>query len=142
MKNTILITLALLLSSCCNYDYKISNLKNEKIKFDDLPQAVKYFLIQPPDFDNKNPSSLLLINSEESERYVLEIEKTWGVASWVDYMRLVDNAKKISYKINPTVPCPFFVYDNKLYIPNRYNIVVVNKNIEEVEFTCYILKDK
>ncbi len=126
-------------NSCSDYDFKITELKHENLKFSDLPIAVKEFLMQPPDFDNENPSSLILINSKEADRYALEIVNTW-VGTWVDYMKLLDTTNKVSYRINQGVPSPFFVYENKLYIPNRYNIIVVNKNIEEVEFTCYILK--
>jgi hypothetical protein len=125
--------------SCSNYDFKITDLKHDNLKFIDLPVAVKEFLIQPPEFDNENPSPLVLINSKESDRYVLETVNTW-IGPWVDYMKLIDTKNKVSYKINQSVPEPFFVYDNKLYIPNRYGIIVVNKNLEEVEFACYILK--
>ena len=139
MRNLLIIFSILFFNSCRNFDFKISELKYEKLKFSDLPVAVKEFLLQPPDFNNENPSSLVLINSKESDRYVLEIVNT-RVGPWVDYMKLIDTTKKVSYKINQGVPNPFFVYENKLYIPNRYNIVVVNKNIEQVEFTCYVLK--
>ncbi len=139
MRNLLIILSVLFLNSCRNYDFEISELKHEKLKFSELPVAVKEFLLQPPDFNNVNPSSLVLINSKESDRYVLEIVNT-RIGPWVDYMKLKDTIKIVSYKINQGVPNPFFVYENKLYIPNRYNIVVVNENIEEVEFTCYILK--
>lgn len=139
MRNLLIIFSILFLCSCRDFDYKISELKHEKLKFSDLPVAVKEFLMQPPDFDNEKPTSLVLVNSKELDRYVLEVVNT-RVGPWVAYMKLIDTTKKISYKINQGVPVPFFVYRNKLYIPNRYNIVVVNNNIEEVEFTCYILK--
>jgi hypothetical protein len=140
MRTLILIVSMLIFSSCSNYDFKISELKYDKLKFSELPVTVKEFLIQPPEFDNENPSSLIFINSKESDRYVFEVVFNSWVSSWVDYMKLIDTKNKVSYRINQGVPSPFFVYENKLYIPNKYNIVVVNKNIEEVEFTCYILK--
>lgn len=138
MRNLIIASM-FIFNSCTNYDCKITELKHENLKFVDLPVAVKEFLIQPPEFDNENPSPLILINSKESDRYFLETVKTW-IGPWVDYMKLIDTKNKVSYRINRSVPEPFFIYENKLYIPNRYNIVVVNKNIEQVEFTCYVLK--
>lgn len=126
-------------NSCSNYDFKISELKQEKLRFSDLPIEVKEFLIHPPEFDNENPSLLILINSVEAERYKLEVVNT-SVGPWTDYLKLIDIRSKVTYRINQGTPNPFFVYQNKLYIPNRYNIVFVNKGIEEVEFTCYILK--
>ncbi len=139
MRTLIIIVSMFIFNSCSNYDFKITDLKHDNLKFIDLPVAVKEFLIQPPEFDNENPSSLILINSKDSDRYVLETVKTW-IGPWVDYMKLIDTKNKVSYRINQGVPSPFFVYENKLYMPNKFNIVVVNKNLEEVEFTCYILK--
>lgn len=139
MRTLIIIVSMFIFNSCSNYDFKITDLKHDNLKFIDLSVAVKEFLIQPPEFDNENPSSLILINSKDSDRYVLETVKTW-IGPWVDYMKLIDTKNKVSYRINQGVPSPFFVYENKLYMPNKFNIVVVNKNLEEVEFTCYILK--
>ncbi len=139
MRNLLILFSILILSSCSNYDFKISELNHEKLKFSELPVPVMEFLMQEHEFNNVNPSSLVVINSEKPDRYVLEVVNT-QFGPWVDYMKLIDTSKKVSYKINQGVPSPFFVYENKLYIPNRYNIVVVKKNIEEVEFTCYTLK--
>ncbi len=126
-------------NSCSNYDFNISELKHENLKFSDLPIEMKEFLMQPPEFDYENPSSLILINSKESDRYVLEIVNT-RVGPWVDYMKLMDNSNKISYRINQGVPSPFFVFENKLYISNRFYIHTDVDDISKIEFTCYILK--
>lgn len=128
-----------MLSSCNSDDFKLSELKSEKLKFSDLPNEVKEFLLQPPESDPFNPSSLIFITSVEAERYKLEVVKT-KVGPWTDYLKLIDTKNKVSYRIKQGTPSPFFIYRNIVYIPNRYNIVVVNKNLEEVEFTCYTLK--
>jgi len=138
MRNLI-IAFMFILNGCYNYDYNITELKHEKLTFVELPDSVKDFLIHPPELDNLNPSLLILIKSNESDRYILEVVET-RYGPWVDYNKLIDTKNKISYRINQGVPNPFFIYENKLYIPNKYNIVFVNKNIEEVEFTCYELK--
>jgi len=126
-------------SSCNEYDFEISDLNYEKLMFSDLPLAVKEFLMQPRNLDNENPSSLVLINPKESNRYILEVVNTL-VGPWVDYMKLLDAKNEVSYRINQGVPSPFFIYKNKLYIPDRFNIIFVSEKIEEVEFTCYTLK--
>ncbi len=127
-------------NSCSNYDCKISELKQEKLRFAELPIEVKEFLLHPPEFDIENPGSLILIDSAEEERYKLEVKFNKWVSSWVDYVKLIDTKSKTSYRIKQGVPDPYIVFDNKLYIPDRYGIVVVNNNLEEVEFTCYQLK--
>ena len=139
MRNLILIMSMFVFSSCNEYDFEISDLNYEKLMFSDLPLAVKEFLMQPRNLDNENPSSLVLINPKESNRYILEVVNTL-VGPWVDYMKLLDAKNEVSYRINQGVPSPFFIYKNKLYIPDRFNIIFVSEKIEEVEFTCYTLK--
>mgnify|MGYP004703720973 CR=1 FL=1 len=139
MRILILIMSMLVFSSCNDYNFKLSELKHETLKYLDLPLAVKEFLKQPHSFDKENPSSLVLINSKETDRYILEVVNTW-VGPWVAYEKLIDKEKNNFYRIEQGTPSPFFVYENKLYIPDRFNIIFVPKNIEEVEFTCYTLK--
>lgn len=140
MRTILIIILMFIFNSCSDYDFKISELKHEKVIFSDLPVAIQEYLIQPPEFDNENPSSLIIINSQEVDRYVSEVIFNKGVSSWVDYVKLIDTKSKISYRINQGVPDPYIVFDNKLYIPDRFNILTTVDNINKVEFTCYILK--
>lgn len=140
MRTLTIIISMFIFNSCSNYDFKISELKHEKLKFSDLPVAVQEFLIQPTEFDNENPSSLIIINSQEADRYVSEVIFNKWVNSWVDYVKLIDTKSKISYRINQGVPDPYIVFDNKLYIPDRFNILTTVDNMNKVEFTCYILK--
>lgn len=135
----IIVSSILFLCSCRNYDFKISELKQEKLKFSDLPIEMKEFLMRPLEFDFEHPSSLILINPKESDRYVLEAVNTW-VGPWVDYMKLIDKSNKFSYRINQGVPSPFFVFENKLYISNRFYIHTDIDDITKIEFICYMLK--
>lgn|SRR5690625_1006554 len=139
MRVLMLIVSFFMLTNCNNYDFKLSKLKQEKLNFVNLPQAVKSFILNPPEFDNNNPSSLVFITSSEAERYKLEVVKT-KVGSWIDYLKLVDVNNKISYKIEQGTPNPFFIYENKLYIPDKFNILNTVDDVRKVEFTCYILK--
>ena len=129
-----------LFNRCSSYDFKITELKQEKIKFSDLPLAVREFLIRPPEFDNENPNSLIVVNSQEADRYVSEVIFNKWVSSWVDYVKLLDTKSKISYRINQGVPDPYIVFDNKLYIADRFNILTTVDDLNQVEFTCYVLK--
>lgn len=130
----------LVFSSCNAYDFKISELEQEKMKFSDLPTSVKEFLIQSLEFDNVSQNSLTIIDLKETDRYTFEVIFNKWVSSWVDYVKLIDTKSKISYRINQDVPEPYILFDNKLYIPDRFNIFTTVDDINEVEFTCYILK--
>ena len=126
--------------SCINYDFEISELINEELKFSELPIAIKEYLIHPPEFDNENLSPLITIDSIETERYVVEVNFNKEVSSWVDYTRLIDTQNNTSYRINQGVPDPYIVFDNKLYIPDRFNIFTTVDDMNTVKFTCYTLK--
>lgn len=130
----------LVFSSCNAYDFKISELEHEKMKFSDLPTSVKEFLVQSLEFDNVSQNSLTIIDLKETDRYTFEVIFNKWVSSWVDYVKLIDTKSKISYRINQDVPEPYILFDNKLYIPDRFNIFTTVDDINEVEFTCYILK--
>ncbi len=139
MKKLLFVISILVFNNCCDYGFKLSEFKHEKLNFLDLPIEVKEFLRQAPNFENENPSSLFFINPEESSRYVLEIVNTW-IGPWTDYMKLIDMKNDVSYRIDQGVPSPFFVFENKLYIPDKFNIIVVSNYKKDVEFTCYYLK--
>lgn len=140
MRTFVIIVSMFLFNSCSNSDFKITELKHYKLKFSDLPVTIREFLIQLPEFDKGNPSSLIVVNSREADRYVSEVIFNKWVSSWVDYVKLVDTRSKISYRINQGVPDPYIVFDNKLYIPDRFNILTTVDDLSKVEFTCYVLK--
>ncbi len=130
----------LVLMNSINYDFEISELINEKLKFSELPIEIKEYLIHPPEFDNENLSPLIVIDSIEADRYSVEVNFNKEVRSWVDYTRLIDAQSKTSYRINQGVPDPYIIFNNKLYIPDRFNIFTTVDDINIVEFTCYSLK--
>ena len=81
---------------------------------------------------------LILINKIDSANFSLETIKTW-YGPWVEYEKLTDKQKDISYMINQGVPDPYIVFRNKLYIPDRYNILG-SKSVFEAIYTEYQLK--
>ena len=139
MKNVIVLIIVLLLSfSCKSIDYKITSLEQKTLKFDQLPFEIKEYLSNPPDPIGDSYKILILININDSTNFSLETITTW-YGPWVDYEKLKDKQKDISYRINQGVPSPYIVFRNKLYIPDRYNILG-SKSVFEAIYTEYQLK--
>ena len=138
MKNLIVFIVLLLSFSCKSLDYKIASLEQKKLKFDELPFEIKEYLTNPFDPIGDSYKMLITININDTARYHLETIKTW-YGPWVDYEKLKDKQKNISYRINQGVPSPYIVFRNKLYIPDRYNILD-SKSVFEAVYTEYQLK--
>ena len=139
MKNGIVLIIVLLLSfSCKSFDYKITSLEQKTLKFDELPFEVKEYLSNPPDPIGDSYKMLILINKNDSTNFSIETVTTW-YGPWVDYEKLKDIQKDISYRINQGVPSPYIVFRNKLYIPDRYNILG-SKSVFEAIYTEYQLR--
>ena len=139
MKHGIIIFI-IFVFSCCGYDYKITNLELTELNFNELPVAVQEFIIKPPKLDNFDSGNLRIVNLQEADRYVLEVVFNKLVSSWVDYRNLLDTKSKTVYRLNRGIPRPLFVYENKLYVPDRYGIFYYVDKFDEVKFTCYTLK--
>ena len=138
MKNLIFILVAVIFSSCSSYDYKITSLEFKKLNFDELPLEVKEYLSNPPDPIGDSYKMLVLIDLTDSVNYSLETVETC-IGPWVNYQKLIDKQKKVSYRINRGVPDPYIVFKNKLYIPDRYNIISV-ESARKAIYTEYQLK--
>ena len=137
MKNIgILIIVLLLCFSCKSYDYKLSNLEHKTLTFDELPFEVKKYLANRPKSEDYN--MLLFVDLADTTNY---IEETVGTLTgpWVDYEKVIDKRKDISYRINQGVPPPYIIFRNKLYIPDRYDILCGNSIVEAI-YTEYQLK--
>jgi len=141
MKNKIYIVLVLLLFSCNDYDYKISNLKNEKIKFDDLPQVVRSFYLNPDGFGKNEKKITDLVCLDQNCKYEIKTVKTF-FGPWVAYDKLIDLEREVSYHIEQGKPYPYLIYNNKLYITNKFNIFSTVQDYSTLEITCYSLMDK
>lgn len=116
MKRLFIFISILVFNSFTSYDFKISDLKHEKLKFLKLPIEFQNFLNQPPQFEDEAPISLFIINSKERDRYLFEVKINKVVSSWFDNLLLAVSKKKIRYRINQGVPDPFIIFENKLYI--------------------------
>lgn len=139
MKNIPVVMFIIMFLSCNNYDYKIADLKQQKKRFSDLPMEVKMYFNNPDDYVKEIGNELNLINLSSTTDFSLESIETW-TGPWISFEKLKDNKKKISYRIETSVPDPLILYKNQLYIPDRYNILNQLENLEHVEFICYTLK--
>lgn len=126
------------LFGCKDYDFNISKLKKEDLNFNSLPIEIKQYLLNPPDYRNDIKKMLVVLPNSEMNNYRLETVKTI-VGPWVDYEKLLDVKKKISYRISQGIPSPYIIYKAHLYTPNRYNIYTVG-DMEDVIFTSYTLR--
>jgi hypothetical protein len=137
-KKFVFIIVLLLCFGCKSFDYKITSLEQKTLKFNELPYKIREYLSNPPDLIGDSYKMLVLIDINDSAIYSLESIKTW-YGPWVDYENLKDKQKNVSYRINQGVPEPYIIFKNKLYIPDRYNILG-SKSAFEAIYTEYQLK--
>lgn len=128
----------IILFSSCN-GQNINTLKSEKVKFKDLPVEITQYLKNPTEAENDIPTMLLELPEGKKKNYRLETVKT-RIGPWVAYEKLINIQKDIYYKIDQGVPSPYIVFENKLYIPDRYNIFTTVDDLNSLEFTRYELK--
>jgi len=137
MKYWNFLIIVLLFSSCNGQN--IDTLKHEKVKFNDLPVEISEYLKNLSDTQNETETRLLELPKEKEKNYKLETVKTL-IGPWVAHSKLINIKKDIYYKINQGVPSPYIIFENKLYIPDRYNILSTVDDLNKVEFTRYDLE--
>lgn len=124
--------------SSCN-GQNINTLKHEKVKFKDLPIEIVKCIKNPNDFQEERNNMLIELPKGKNVDYKVENVKTW-IGPWVSYVKLIDIKNNTSYKIDRGVPSPYIVFENKLYVPDRYNIFTTVDDLNSIEFTRYELK--
>lgn len=124
--------------SSCN-GQNISTLKHEKVKFKYLPIEIVKCIKNPNDFQEERNNMLIELPKGKNVDYKVENVKTW-IGPWVSYVKLIDIKNNTSYKIDRGVPGPYIVFENKLYVPDRYNIFTTVDDLNSIEFTRYELK--
>jgi len=127
-----------ILFSSCN-GHNISTLKHEKVKFKDLPFEIINCIKNPNDFQEERNNMLIELPKGGNPEYKVENIKTW-TGPWVSYVKLIDIKTNVYYEIDQGMPNPYFIFEKKLYIPDRYNIFTNVDDLNNVEFTCYTLK--
>ncbi|WP_281765738.1 hypothetical protein [Neptunitalea lumnitzerae] len=137
MKYLNFLFIVLLFNSC--KEQNINTLKVKNVKFTDLPVEITQYLRNPTDVQNDISTMLLELPKEKENEYKLETVKTW-IGPWVSHEKLINIKNNTIYKINQGVPSPYIIFENKLYIPNGYNILTTVDDLNSVEFTRYELK--
>jgi hypothetical protein len=127
------------LSGCSKSCYELSSLKHYTVNFNDLPEDVIMYLKNPSEYETDFQNMLVELPKNKKVNYSLETVNTL-IGTWVLYEKLIDKEKNIYYKIKQGVPDPYIVFEDKLYIPDRFNILTTVDDFSKVEFTCYILK--
>ena len=109
-----------------------------------MPVNVKNFLNNPSKYKKISPEEYNLgvkdlVCLDGDNLFELEIIET-KVGPWIYCLKLIDLKKKLTYKIEQGTPFPYIIYEDKLYIADRYNLFTAVKNLNDIEFTCYSLK--
>lgn len=139
MRNILFILMLFGLSGCSENYYELSSLKHYTVNFNDLPEDIIMYLKNPTDYQNDIQTMLLELPKGKEKNYKLETVDTW-LGPWVAYEKLINIKNDVYYKINQGTPSPYILFENKLYIPDRFNIFTTVNDLNKVEFTCYILK--
>lgn len=137
MKYLKLIIVIILFSSCNGQN--INTLESKKVKFKDLPVEITQYFRNPIEVQNDIQTMLLELPKGMEKKYRLETVKTL-IGPWVAYEKLINIQKNIYYKIDQGVPSPYIIFENKLYVPDRYNIFTTVDDLESLEFIRYELK--
>ena len=123
-----LLNVLLVLCGCSSYDYKVSSLPSIELSYQELPKEVRLRLssIKPCD---PSTGALLVVDSIDSLRYSLE-EVAAITGPWISFIKLMDNKKRLAYRIERDVPEPYIILDGALYIPDRYNILYSDETLK------------
>jgi len=141
MKKRLTILLLIISSSCSNYDYKLSQLNKKTLTWAELPVKVREFYKDASNYGNKNPSLVEFACLECEEKYEIKTIPT-KIGPWVDYTELKNKKKVVRYKIDQGTPFPYLVYNDQLYLVNKFNLFTNLEDITKIEVTRYDLKVK
>lgn len=152
MKKNILLGMVFLLSLInCQEGKNIKKLEHRELVFQELPKPVQNVLKDPSEFKIEDDS---IYKSDDIQNLlVLDINKKYkdssvsyypfGPKSWIRYRLLIDLNKNKKYRLPRKPSRPYIIYNNRLYIPIKYNIIVTLNNlgpIYTVKYNEYVLK--
>lgn len=122
------------------YDYKIKQLQHKDLSYNELPKEVHDYLSLITRCDT-SLSDLAFVNPVDSSRFRFMVVKSIFVDSWIAYYKLIDIDKNIIYRIEQGEPSPYIIFDNKLYIPDRFNTLYIG-DVDQARYTEYELKNE
>jgi hypothetical protein len=117
-----------------NWKIDIDSLDNKSSIFSELPPLVADVYRNTKKYEDKGFDSNL-ISLDSLNTYRFEVSTT---GSWTDYYIIVKD-QWTKYKVPYGKASPFVIYDNELFIPDRYN-VANNKDAEIASYERYRLK--
>lgn len=136
MKYTLLIVVFFLVGCIgFDYDHRISFMSSKDLRFTELPVDVQNCLLKYASDPDLYIPHLLVVNNADSTRFRLEVKK---IGPWIDYMKVIDSQKNIAYRIERTIPFPYIIYKDKLYLADEYNFMTLY--LKETTYSQYELK--
>lgn len=140
MKTKVLIFITfLLLNSCNNYEYKLSQLNKRSLNWCKIPKKVKDFYKDSSNYGNKNPSLIMFAYLGTDNKYIFERVET-TIAPWVSHYKIINTNENVSFMIDQGTPIPYVVFDDNLYLVNKFNLFTNLDDIKEIKITKYDLK--
>lgn len=131
-------SLIIVLLFCSCNGRNINSLKHEIVKFENLPIEVADYLENPEDYHDDILYMLIELPKGVESRYKIEVKKAM-VGPWESHKELINTKEDVLYEIDRDVPRPYIVFENKLYIPDRYNIFTTVEDLNSLEFLRYEL---
>ena len=118
-------------------DYRLWMLRKRTLTYYELPQRAREYITSIPPCD-PHFKMCLFVDNEDRKNYQMKTVKTI-VGPWIRCYKLTNVKKNITYTIERETPAPFFLYNDKLYVPNQYDIFC-GVNIKTESYMEYELK--
>lgn len=127
---------------CCSfdyrYDYKIKQLQHQDLSYNELPKEVNDYLSFIAQCDTYI-YDLAFVNPADSSRFRFKVIKSVLVDSWIAYYKIIDTDKNLVYRIEQGVPSPYIIFNNKLYVTDKFNVLYIG-DVDQTKYTEYELK--
>ena len=119
-------------------DYRLWMLKKDTLSYKELPEEIKKCLANKLDSFDLYNNIILFVNESDSSNFKAEsISTIFGPKSWIADIKIIDIRKNKVYRINREASEPYILFENKLYIPNEYNITW---KYDKITYNVYNLK--
>ena len=113
-------------------------LKKDTLSYKELPEEIKKCLANKLDSFDLYNNIILFVNESDSSNFKAESIRTiFGPESWISFIKIIDIRKNKVYRINREASEPYILFENKLYIPNEYNITW---KYDKITYNVYNLK--
>ncbi len=131
----ILANIVFFLTSCIDYDYRISDLSCKELAFNELPVKLQEGLSAYPSDTVFFKTGIMLLEYKDCIRFYDEAKK---IGPWIAYIKIIDADRNITYRVERICPPPYIIFNDRLYIPDKYNVLPLHK--KNIFFSEYELK--